>query len=44
LAATFSLAGAFLAGTDLEAAALAAGFLVGFAGFLEEALVTLVLP
>jgi len=41
LAAAFSLAGAFLAGTDLEAAALAAGFLVGFADFLEEALVTL---
>src|ERR1700761_3440769 len=43
-AACFSLAGAFLAGTDLEAAALAAGFLMGFAGFLDEALVTLGLP
>ena len=35
------LAGAFLAGADLEAAAFAAGFLMGFAGFLEwDALVT----
>src|ERR1700704_2006340 len=34
-------AGAFLAGADLEAAAFAAGFLMGFAGFLEwDALVT----
>jgi len=29
------LAGAFLAGADLEAAAFAAGFLMGLAGFLE---------
>jgi len=35
------LAGAFLEGTGLEAAALAAGFLMGLAGFLEEALITL---
>jgi hypothetical protein len=31
---------AFLAGTNLVAAALAAGFLLGFAGFLDEAFVT----
>src|ERR1700712_1195436 len=40
-AAFTGLAGAFLAGADLEVAAFAAGFLMGFAGFLEwDALVT----
>jgi len=36
-----ALTGAFLAGAALEAAAFAAGFLIGFTGFLEwEALLT----
>jgi hypothetical protein len=43
LAAAFTGFADFLAGDALDAAAFAAGFLTGLAGFLEEAFVTVLL-